>query len=66
MVAARTGSVPIVKTLLARGAKVNAQEGAFGQTAAMLAAIENHGDVVRLLAEVGADLNLASRSRRRK
>jgi ankyrin repeat protein len=60
MVAARTGSVPIVKTLLARGAKVNAQEGAFGQTAAMLAAIENHGDVVRLLAEVGADLDLAS------
>ena len=50
MVAARTGSVPIVKTLLARGAKVNAQEGAFGQTAAMLAAIENHGDVVKLLA----------------
>jgi len=60
MVASRTGNVSIVKALLASGAHVNAQEGAFGQTAVMLAAIENHGEVVGALAEAGADLDMAS------
>ena len=60
MVAARSGNVAIVKALLARGARVNAQEGAFGQTAVMLAAIEDHGDVVQTLADAGADLDKAS------
>jgi uncharacterized protein len=58
--ASRAGSVAAVQALLARGAKVDVQEGAFGQTAVMLAAIENHADVVRALADAGANLNIAS------
>jgi ankyrin repeat protein len=60
MTAARTGNVSIVKALLAYGARVNEQEGAFGQTAVMLAALENHADVVTTLAEAGADLDVPS------
>ncbi|MGE0447266.1 MAG: ankyrin repeat domain-containing protein, partial [Vicinamibacterales bacterium] len=61
MAAARTGNVRLVRALLARGANVDAREGWQEQTALMLAAAENHGDVVRVLVEAGADVNLPSR-----
>ena len=47
MIAARTGSVEAVKALIECGAKVNAAEQFRGQTALMLAAVENHAAVVR-------------------
>ena len=60
MTAARTGSVEAVKTLLDRGAAVDAKEGVRGQTALMWAVVENHLDVVRLLHQRGANINSAS------
>ena len=60
MTAARTGSVEAVKTLLDRGAAVDAKESVRGQTALMWAVVENHPDVVRLLHQRGANINSAS------
>jgi uncharacterized protein len=40
-------------------ADVNARERLYGRTALMIAAVEGHADVVRLLVEAGSDLELA-------
>ncbi len=56
MAAARTGSVPVMRLLLASGGDANAKEPLRGQTALMWAASENHPAVVRLLIENGADV----------
>ena len=61
MHAARTGNIASMKALLAAGANVNAKETRNETTAVAWAAIANHGEAVRLLAEAGADLNPASR-----
>jgi ankyrin repeat protein len=61
MTAARAGQVQIVRQLLARGANVNARENWQQQTALMWAAAENHGEVVKVLVEAGADMDLASK-----
>jgi uncharacterized protein len=62
MVAARTGNVEIVNSLLAHGANVNAKESARGQTALMWAVAEKHPGVARLLIDHGADVHAHSAS----
>ena len=57
MAAARAGSVPAVRLLLARGVDVNAAEKFQKTTALMWAAAEGHVDVVDLLLKAGADPN---------
>jgi ankyrin repeat protein len=63
MTAARTGSAAVVRLLLARGADVNAAEGARGQTALMWAASQQHEPIVRALIAAGADVHARARSR---
>ena len=60
MTAARTGSVDVVKALLAHGAPVNATERLRGQTALMWAVAESHPDVVDILIKNGADVHARS------
>jgi uncharacterized protein len=62
MMAARTGNVDTVKSLLAHGADVNAKESARGQTALMWAVAEKHAEVARLLIDHGADVHAHSTS----
>jgi ankyrin repeat protein len=62
MVAARTGNVEIVSSLLAHGANVNAKESAHGQTALMWAVAEKHPEAAKLLIEHGADVHAHSAS----
>ncbi|MGH9332103.1 MAG: ankyrin repeat domain-containing protein, partial [Vicinamibacterales bacterium] len=60
MTAARAGSVPAVRMLLAHGANVNAREAWRGQSALMFAAVEDHADVAKVLIDAGADVNARS------
>src|SRR5207247_8783942 len=60
MTAARTGSVEVLRVLIARGANVNASESTRGQTALMWAAAEGHAPAVTLLVEAGADIRARS------
>jgi len=62
MMAARTGNVDTVKSLLAHGADVNAKESARGQTALMWAVAEKHPEVARLLIDRRADVHARSTS----
>jgi ankyrin repeat protein len=64
MTCARAGATAAVKTLLARGAAVNATERWNGQTALMWAAAQGHADVARALIEARADVNARSAVRR--
>jgi len=61
MTAARTGAPEALKLLIDRGAKVNAVDPEFQQTALMLAVRENHSDAVKVLVEHGAGLNAHTR-----
>jgi ankyrin repeat protein len=61
MTAARAGSAPAVRALLALGANPNAKEKWFEQTALMWAASDNHAAVVQVLLEGGADVNARSK-----
>lgn len=54
--AARTGDPAEVRSLLDRGARIDARD-ANGATALVAAAYGNHLDVARLLADAGADVN---------
>ena len=47
--------------LASRGANVNARENWFGETALMWAAAENHADMVRTLASLGAEIDARAR-----
>ena len=58
MTAARAGSVPAAKVLLDRGAKVDAREEWHGETALMYATVEHHPEMMRLLIERGAGVNV--------
>jgi ankyrin repeat protein len=61
MATARAGRADALKVLLARGAtNVNTPEGWLGETALMWASAEDHGPVVRMLIEAGADINARS------
>ena len=59
MIAAETGSVPIVQALLAHGAKVNAKT-VNGSTALMWAVTYRHHEVARGLIAAGADVHVSS------
>lgn len=56
MLASSAGSVATVRQLLDAGAGIDAKESTRGETAAMFAAGSNRADVVKLLADYGADL----------
>jgi ankyrin repeat protein len=60
MTAAHMGQVDVMKMLLDRGAKVNAREKKFNQTALMWAA--GHPDAVLLLVDHGADVHAVSKT----
>jgi ankyrin repeat protein len=61
MHAARLGDVGVLRTLLGAGVAVNARETRTGTTAIIWAATADRADAVRVLAEAGADLNVASK-----
>ena len=61
MAAARVGSVDAATVLLDRGAKVEAVDPAFKQTALIVAVRENHPDMVKLLIDRHADVNVKTR-----
>ena len=63
MTAARTGSAGAVAALVEHGAAVDTRETTEHQTALMWAVAQRHPDVVRVLIEAGADVNLRSRVR---
>ena len=56
MAAARSGSAPVMRLLLAAGGDPNAKEPLRGQTALMWAAAEKHPETLRLLLQKGADV----------
>ena len=62
MTASKVGNLDAVRTLLDRGAAVDARDPAFQQTALMMAVRENHPDVVKLLVDRGADVNAKTRT----
>jgi ankyrin repeat protein len=62
MMAARAASVEIVKSLLDRGAAVDARDPEFQQTALMFAARGGSKPIVRLLIEHGAQVNAQTRT----
>jgi len=61
MTAAQVGNLESVRTLLDAGAKVNTVEPAFQQTAVMFAICEVHPDVVKLLVDRVADVDVKTR-----
>jgi len=61
MLAARTGNVASLKSLIAAGSSPNARETRTGTTAVTWAATSNRADAIRVLAEAGTDLNLLSK-----
>ena len=56
-VAARSGKLEVAKVLVAHGANVSPKEEWFLETPLMLAAAENHPEMVKYLIEAGADVN---------
>jgi ankyrin repeat protein len=60
MMAARTGSVPVLELLLKKGAQIDARETLRGTTALMWAAANANTDAVRFLARKGADVGARS------
>jgi ankyrin repeat protein len=60
MLAAAAGNVEAIKTLLDRGAEINAKDKTNGQTALMFAAALNRADAIKVLAQHGAELNVTS------
>jgi ankyrin repeat protein len=60
MVASQVGNPQAMKALVARGAKVDAKGTVKQQTALMWAVAQGHVDAIRLLLEVGADVNARS------
>jgi ankyrin repeat protein len=61
MLAARTGKVDAVQSLVRHGADVNAHEQRMGTTALMWAAIDDRAEAVQALVAAGADLDARSR-----
>ena len=62
MTAARAGNPDVMKALLGQThLDVNARESAYGETALMWAAAENHGQAARLLIARGAEVNARSK-----
>jgi uncharacterized protein len=61
MTAARNGLPSALRVLLARGARVDARDPEFEQTALMIAVRENHASAVELLLSSGAAVNAQTR-----
>jgi ankyrin repeat protein len=61
MVAAASGDVDSVRTLLDNGAEINGRDGVRWQTPVMYAAANNRAAVIELFASKGADLTLTSK-----
>jgi ankyrin repeat protein len=61
MLAAGVGSLDAARVLLEHGATLDAKDAQFEQTALMVAVRENHPQVVKLLVELGADVNAKTR-----
>ena len=57
LTAAHAGDPAVMALVLAHGGDANAREPRRGQTALMWAAAEGHAEVVKLLAEAGADIH---------
>jgi uncharacterized protein len=57
---AHTGNVDAAKVLLAHGASINAGDSWRGQTPLMWAAAQKHPQMIKVLAEAGADVNARS------
>jgi ankyrin repeat protein len=57
MTAARTGVPTVVGRLLEAGAKMDARESFYGETALHWAAADNYADVVRMLVKAGAPVD---------
>jgi hypothetical protein len=57
MTAARSGNPTIVKALLDAGAAIETRDTFYGETALIWAAAEDHGDVITVLANDGADVD---------
>ena len=62
MIAARVGVLDAVKVLLERGAIPDTRDKTYQQSALMIAVRENHPSIVKLLIEVGADVNAKTRT----
>ena len=62
MIAAGSGSLQAVDSLIKHGADINAAEPSQGQTALMWAAAEGHTEIVDLLVAKGANIHLATKS----
>ena len=60
-IAANKGQLAVVKELIARKANINYQHEMTKNSALHLAAMSGHKDVVKALAEAGADVNLKMR-----
>jgi len=63
MFAAASGKVDAVKTLIAKGAKVNTREPVKGETALTFAAANGRTEVIRELTANGADLSVTTKVR---
>jgi ankyrin repeat protein len=61
MATARVGNLDAVRVVLERGATIEATDPQFEQTALMVAVRENHPQVVKLLVELGANVNARTR-----
>jgi ankyrin repeat protein len=60
MNAAKAGTIQGVQALIAAGANVEARDDQLSQTPLMWAAVFDHADIVRILADNGADINAKS------
>jgi len=56
--AAETGNIGVLRTLIDAGAPLDVVDKLIGETALNTAAAHNHVDAIRLLAEHGADVNI--------
>jgi len=61
MAAAAVGNLDAVRVVLEHGGTLDTKDPQFEQTALMVAVRENHPQVVRLLIELGADVNAKTR-----
>jgi len=61
MAAARVGNLDAVRVVLEHGATIETKDAQFEQTALMVAVRENHPQVVKLLVELGANVNARTR-----
>src|SRR5260221_231438 len=62
VMAAQTGNIEEMKTLLAKGAEINSKQAYSDYTPLMAAVMSNQTEAVKLLLEKGADVNRQNES----